>query len=96
MVQFINCSLSQGPTYGTLAAVQQNNTNLPPPQSPLFFLKVFPAGVTFDTPEEQEVWVREWLKEAGLSRESERLRLVRWRERGRELNNRDAAREAVR
>ncbi|CAN0196462.1 unnamed protein product [Ectocarpus sp. 6 AP-2014] len=38
--------------------------------------KVFPRGVTFDTPEEQEVWVRNWLEDAGLARESERLRLV--------------------
>ncbi|CAM9885638.1 unnamed protein product [Ectocarpus sp. 12 AP-2014] len=38
--------------------------------------KVFPSGVTFDTPEEQEVWVRNWLDDAGLARESERLRLV--------------------
>ncbi|CAM9970405.1 unnamed protein product, partial [Hapterophycus canaliculatus] len=37
--------------------------------------RVFPSGVTFDTPEEQEVWVRNWLNDAGLAKESERLRL---------------------
>lgn len=41
--------------------------------------QVFPSGVTFDTPEEQEVWVRNWLNDAGLAKESERLRLVSWR-----------------
>lgn len=30
----------------------------------------------FETPEEQEAWVRNWLKEAGLTLESERLNLV--------------------
>ncbi|CAM9247264.1 unnamed protein product, partial [Choristocarpus tenellus] len=38
--------------------------------------KLFPPGVVFETPEEQEASVREWLKDAGLERESDRLRLV--------------------
>ncbi|CAM9962848.1 unnamed protein product, partial [Laminaria digitata] len=40
--------------------------------------KVFPAGVIFETAAEQEAWVRNWLREAGLSRESESLRMVRY------------------
>ncbi|CAM9638879.1 unnamed protein product, partial [Sphacelaria rigidula] len=45
---------------------------LPPEDQP----RVFPAGVIFETPEEQEAWVRNWLKEAGLTLESERLNLM--------------------
>lgn len=37
---------------------------------------MFRPGVTFESHEEQEEWVRKWLCEAGLNKESERLRLV--------------------
>ncbi|CAM9727529.1 unnamed protein product, partial [Discosporangium mesarthrocarpum] len=38
--------------------------------------KLFPPGVIFETPEEQEESVRLWLREAGLEKESNRLRLL--------------------
>lgn len=37
---------------------------------------VFPAGVTFATPEDQELAVKDWLRKAGLGKHADRLKLV--------------------
>jgi digalactosyldiacylglycerol synthase len=39
--------------------------------------KLFPAGLTFDTPAEQAEWIQEWLGRAGLEVAARRL-TVRW------------------